>query len=354
MHATSSSRQGLLFLACTVSFSLLACRQPASGLSYDQGSPNVNWTQYTDPFEQAFSLQVPQGWTVQGGLFRMGYSDERPMVNLKSPDGQIEIRFGDVSVPSYTPPNPYHAREGEIYDLGAQAQMVVEHYRTGPEYAVMYSHSRFAHLCRNPRSPSSMPDFSFPDAIPVKGDQVSAGQIAYVCQTDSGQKIALTYVKTVRVGQIWQVASLVSLLAPLDRLDYARSVALHSGQSFHLSQQWMAYQQQMDAEGMQYQRIRQQHRRDELGQQVQQFEARMHAMQNQVNAFERHQAAFQGQVDQFSNALNGLTPTTDPLTGENRMVWTGTKDNYWVNGVGQVMNAHQAPSPSWRQLQTPQ
>jgi hypothetical protein len=349
-----NSRKGILSLVCAVSLSLLACREPASGLTSQASNPNVNWTQYTDPFEQAFSLQVPQGWTVQGGLFRMGYSDERPMVNLKSPDGQVEIRFGDVSVPSYTPPNPYHTREGEIYDLGAQAQMVVEHYRTGPEYAVMYAHSRFAHQCRNPQAPPSVTEFSVPDVIPVSGDQVSAGQIAYVCQTDSGQKIALTYVKTVRVGQIWQVATLVSIMAPSGRLDDARSIALHSAQSFHLSQQWMAYQQQMDAEGLQYQRARQQRRRDELGQQVQQFEARMHAMQNQVNSFERHQAAFQGQVDQFSNALNGLTPTTDPLTGENRMVWTGTKDGYWVNGQGQVMNSHDAPAPGWRQLQTPQ
>lgn len=351
------SRKSILFLACAASLSLLACREPASGLS--TGNPpasnsRIAWTQYTDPFEKAFSLEVPAGWTVQGGLFRMGYSDERPMVNVKSPDGQVEIRFGDVSVPSYTPPDAYHSREGEIYDLGAQAQMVVEHYRTGPEYAVMYSHSRFAHQCRNPQAPSSMTDFSIPDPMPVNGDQVSAGQIEYVCQTDSGQKMALTFVKTVRAGQIWQVATLVSVLAPADRLDLARSIAVHGTQTFHLNQQWVAYQQQMDAEGLQYQRMRQQRRREEIGRQVQQFESRMQAMQNQVNAFERHQAAFQGQVDQFSNALNGLTPTTDPLTGENRMVWTGTQDHYWANGLGQVVNSHDMPSPAYHQLQTPQ
>ena len=237
-----------------------------------------------------------------------------------------------------------------MYDLGAQAQMVVEHYRTGPDYAVMNSHSRFARQCKNPQAPTSVPDFSFPDAVEVKGDQVSAGQIAYLCQTDSGQKMALTYVKTVRAGQLWQVATLVSLIAPTDRLDFARSVAQHSSQTFRLSQQWMAYQQQMDAQGMQYQRVRQQHRRDELAQQVQQLEARMSAMQNQVNAFERHQAAFQGQVDQFSNALNGLTPTTDPLTGENRTVWTGTQDHFWANGLGQVVNSHDKPSSSYYEI----
>jgi hypothetical protein len=50
--------------------------------------------------------------------------------------------------------------------------------------------------------------------------------------------------------------------------------------------------------------------------------------------------------------LNGVTPTTDPLTGETRKVWTGTQDNYWVNGVGQVVNSHDAPAAGWHPLQT--
>lgn len=351
----------LLFLACALSLSLLACREPASALTSDGQAGNghsagarLAWTQFTDPFEQAFSLQVPQGWKVQGGLFRIGFSDERTMVSIKSPDGQIEIRFGDISVPSYTPPNPYHVREGEPYDLGAQAQMVVEHYRSGPDYAVMYAHSRFAQVCRNPQTPSTVVDFSFADAIPVKGDKVSSGQIEYLCQTDAGPRIALVYAKTVLAPPIWQVPTLVSLLAPPDRLDYALSVTHQSAQTFRLSQQWMARQQRMDEQGMQYQRLRQQQRIWELGQQVQQFEAQMHQMQNQVNAFERHQRMAIEQGDEFSNALNGLTPTTDPLTGENRTVWTGTQDHYWANGLGQVVNSHDSPSPAFHQLQTPQ
>jgi hypothetical protein len=357
-----NSRRSLLFLACALSLSLLACRQPASGLSSGNGqaanahpsSTHLGWTQFTDPFEHAFSLQVPQGWKVQGGLFRMGFSDERTMINMRSPDGQIEIRFGDLAVGPYAVPNLYHSREGEPYPLGAQAQMIVERYRTGPDYAVMYAHARFAEECKNPQAPSSMPDFSFPDALPVKGDQVSSGQIAYLCQTNSGQKMALTYVKTVRNGDLWQVPTLVSLLAPADKLDYARSVASQIAQTFRLNQQWMAYQQQMDAQGLEYQKWRQAQRRTQIGIQIKQFEAQMTAMQNQVNAFERHQQMSVDQVNDFSNALNGLTPTTDPLTGENRTVWTGTQDHYWANGLGQVVNSHDSPSPAFHQLQTPQ
>jgi len=350
-----SSRQSLLFLASAFSFSLLACREPASGLSSggSQGSNSrVSWSQYADPFERAFSLEVPAGWTVQGGLFRMGYTDQRPMVNMRSPDGQIEIRIGDVSVPSYTPPNAYHAREGEVYDLGAQARMIVARYRTGPEFAILYSHARFARQCKNPRAPSTQMDFTMPDYIPVSGYQKSsAGQIAYACQTDAGPRMALAFTRTALANGVWQAPTIISLLAPPDRVEFARGIALHSAQSLRINPEWTAYQQQMDNMALQYQRWRQGQIIAELGQQIKQFEARMSAMQNQVNAFERHQAAFQGQVDQFSNALNGLTPTTDPLTGENRTVWTGTQDHYWANGLGQVVNSHDMPSSSYHQIQ---
>ena len=116
----------------------------------------------------------------------------------------------------------------------------------------------------------------------------------------------------------------------------------------------MQRQQQMDAEGMDYQRKRQQGRVIALGQQVQQFEAKMRAMQQQVNGFEAHQAAQAKQVEGFTDVLNGVTPTTNPLTGEARKLWTGTQDNYWANGQGQVVNSHDAPAAGWTHLQTPQ
>jgi hypothetical protein len=98
---------------------------------------------------------------------------------------------------------------------------------------------------------------------------------------------------------------------------------------------------------------------------MQQFENRMSAMQNQVANFERGQAAMQSQVGQFEqrqdafanqvqsfdNALVGVTPTTDPLTGEHRDVWTGPKANYYRNGLGEVINSTLPPGPNWTELQ---
>jgi hypothetical protein len=277
------------------------------------------------------------------------------MVDMTSPDGKINVRLGDVTIPSYTLPSQYHQREGEIYDLGAQAQMVVARYRTGPDFAVLYSHVRFYQICQNPVADQADADFAMRDYFPADANptQSSTGRIAYRCNTSGGPRIAFAYVGTSLNGQIWQTPALASFLAPANHVSLAKNVLLHCAQTFRLNPQWLEYQKQMDAEGLQYQQARQQQRMAALARQVQQFQQKMQAMQDQVNAFERHQQAQSAQVDSFSQALRGVTPTLDPITGESREVWTGPHNNYYTNGLGEVVNSNTAPSASWRQL-TPQ
>jgi len=310
------------------------------------------WTNFQDPFEQAFSVEVPRGWKVRGGLFRMGFSDERPMVDLLSPDGRINVRLGDLSIPTYTMPNAYHQREGEPYDLGAQAQLVVARYRTGPEFAVMYSHARFYQDCRNAAGDAGDLGFTIPDYIPTEGPAPAgtAGAIAYHCGAGAMERIAFAYAKTFQSGGIWSVMTLGSFISSPDKASIARAVLLHCAQTFKLTPAWIEKQKQMDAYAMQYQRARQQQRLQQLAQQVRQFEGQMQAMRDQVASFERHQQAQADQVTGFTQALRGVTPTLDPFTGEAKEVWTGQSSNYWENGRGDVVNSVNAPQGNWRQM----
>jgi hypothetical protein len=313
--------------------------------------PGVTWTGFQDPFEKAFTVEVPQGWTVRGGLFRMGFSDERPMVDLTSPDGLINVRLGDVSIPVYAAPNQYHAREGEVDDLGAQAQLIVARYRSGPEFAALYSHVRFYQACHDATPDTASLDFNVPNYIPAQSTptQTSAGEIAYRC--GGGQRVAFVFARTSASGNIWSVPTIGSFLSPPGQLELAREVLRHCAQTFHLSPEWVERQKQMDEYAVQYQRARQEQRMEELAQQVRQFEAKMEAMRDQVSAFERHQNAQAAQVEGFSQALRGVTPTIDPFTAEAREVWTGPKTNYWTNGTGNVVNSTAAPAAGWHPLQ---
>jgi hypothetical protein len=345
---------GLLFAA---SFANVACRsssQTSSPSSGGSSSATPAWVSFQDPYEKAFTAEVPQGWAVHGGLFRMGFSDERPMIDITSPDGQINVRLGDVSIPAYALPTPTHATEGQIDDLGAQAQLVVAKYRTGPEFAVLYAHVRFNKTCPNPTADAVDVNIAVPDYIPTTGavTQTSTGRIAYSCGSGTSRHVAFTEARTTLAGSIWTTPTLASFITTPDQLAVARSILVHCAQTFHLSPDWLNYQKQMDAYALQYQQARQQQRMAQLAQQVQQFEAQLQAMRNQVSAFENQQAAQAAQVQGFDNALVGVTPTVDPLTGQSQDVWTGSQSGYWEDGTGNVVNSATAPSGGgWHQLQ---
>jgi hypothetical protein len=317
------------------------------------GNNGIQWTKFQDANERAFAVDVPANWTVKGGLFRLGYSDARPMIDLTSPDGKINVRVGDVAIPAYFVPDRLHSREGETYDLGAQAQLTVARYRSAPEYAALYAKSRFASVCAsfNPQSAGEaepLRDYAPEDATAT---QSSAGQVAYRCDGAQNSRIAYVYSRTSLYQGLWTVRTLGSLIAPPDQAALARNVLLRASQSFQVSPQWMDHQKQMDQEALTYQRERQQQRMRALSQQVAQFEVEMQAMRNQVNAFERQQARQADQVRSFGYALTGLTPTTDPL-GNPRDVWAGPKNGYWTNGTGQVINSDLSPGAGWQPMQT--
>ena len=307
----------------------------------------AGWSTFQDPNEQAFTIDVPQGWTVKGGMFRLGYSDVRAMIDATSPDGKTNIRLGDVAIPIYFVPNQFHPTEGDTYDLGAQAQMTVANYRSALDYAALYARTRFQNLCGKPapRQPEAgQPLPSMPsDAPPVK---TSSGEFAARC--DSGL-VTYVFLKTSLYQGFWGVESLGSYLAPADKAAEARSTLTRMAASLKLSDQWRTRQKQYDQEAIVYQQQRQQQRRREISLAVAQAEMKMQGLRDQVTRFEAGQAGQAKQVEDVGNILTGITPTTDPL-GDRVDVFTGTKSNYYTDGRGHYLNANEAPA-GWTQLQ---
>ncbi len=310
------------------------------------------WVKFDDPIEHAFTMDVPKGWTARGGLIRLGYSDHRSMVDVTSPDGKINVRYGDAAIPIYFVPDNLHPAGG-IYDLGAQARGTLAPYKGGPDFATAYGPARFKSVCstltaRPISEPSPVPRFVL-EPGELQPTQSSAGQVSYDCPGSAGPRVAYVSSETMLFGGFWLVPRVVSYVAPADQAALARAVMLHMTASYHEQPAWTTQQKQYDADAVQYQRRRQQGRMQVIQQQVAQFETNMQAMQNQVNSFERGQAAQQKQVDGFLNALNGITPTVDPY-GNPHNVFTGPKANYWINGVGQTVNSTDSPGPDFKQL----
>lgn len=62
--------------------------------------PSMQFVRWTDPYEQAFSFEVPAGWRMEGGLLRRA-DGVRAAWQATAPDGAAVLFGGDASMPAY-------------------------------------------------------------------------------------------------------------------------------------------------------------------------------------------------------------------------------------------------------------
>lgn len=113
---------------------------PAAGV-------DLQWVRWRDPAEAAFTVPVPRGWHVQGGLQRPNVLAWQPEVVVTSPDGAASVRMGDgrlelFAVPyalpmvgSLPPGTKPSFAGGEFSDYLPGARFLAEYYvprRFGP------------------------------------------------------------------------------------------------------------------------------------------------------------------------------------------------------------------------------
>ncbi|HNG75784.1 MAG TPA: hypothetical protein PLY72_15050, partial [Candidatus Obscuribacter sp.] len=93
---------------------------------------------FVDPDQQAFTVEVPAGWKVEGGLVRPRAIDARPWVKTYSPDGRIMAFIGDAKFPPYTMPNAQLTMLGFPEGSNYQGSMV-KSYIPARRFAEMYA-----------------------------------------------------------------------------------------------------------------------------------------------------------------------------------------------------------------------
>ncbi|HXW51205.1 MAG TPA: hypothetical protein VEJ41_04385 [Candidatus Acidoferrales bacterium] len=318
----------------------------------------MHWVRYTDTAEGAFSMDVPAGWQVDGGMWRFGYFDVRWMMTVRSLDGSMIVRINDASVPAYALPSPHTGSQGQPYVRPRQFQMIVSSYTNGNAYARLYAAHRFKDACKilaiqpgtswQPAMRGAMADLTGTNAV-------SDGSATYSCESTNGLRMAVVYARTLQYpvqggGAFWIASPLVSILAVPQDLPTAYAVAQHMLDSWQKNPQWVAYQQRLTQVGL-----------NEIMSNFQGFlhqmatydAARRSAMDSQVAGFESRMNAQAQQVSDFGETLTGLQDATDPLTGEKSQVWIGPKSNYYTNGNGVTINSDLSPGPGFHQLNTP-
>ncbi len=118
-------------------------RVPAKGAS-TAANKGLRFVRWDDPKEHAYSVEVPQGWTIEGGAFRVEPSDVRMMNRVISPEKDMMVQVGNENIPpTFIVPTPlmmrtYRVPEGVAFSPNHMGQMMLLRYMPALDYNKWY------------------------------------------------------------------------------------------------------------------------------------------------------------------------------------------------------------------------
>ncbi len=354
-------RKSLAFVSAALVVAVSAPAPAANGPSaVFRPQALVSWA---DPTENAFTVDVPEGWQIHGGTHRNSPIDARNYVSAKSPDGSI-LAF--VDAPNILPrqvPNPQY--DGLGYFEGRTVQspagpLKIERFRTGSQYASDVA----AVLCPNPERLSGF-DLNRQSgrinaAIAPFAAQygaralASAGDFTFRCGAQSGFVYAVTVLASASAPggpQTWTVDKLAGYLADRPRAGAARNAMNAMLASLTLDPAWqLTYQRQINdttgaltAIGNRIAQASIQQAQQSLRQSVAQVERSRRASSASVDALmsghEQRQATYDHIAQQRSDATLGIVHGCDDLG--NCATVSNESQYHWVDRSGSVV-----PGPS--------
>jgi hypothetical protein len=320
-----------------------------AGSGASAADAGIHYVSWTDPHEDAFSLEVPEGWEINGGLIRRNALDPRVAVRVKSPDHAITLASGDAELPGFVLLSPQYAAmfpEGSWYSPGAGIQWQVRRFTPAVPFGEEYLRMRLPSVCQNfvVKEHRERPDVAQVMDREAQGfrqyGQVmnSAGEIAFTCSQDGqpreGYLLVTTQFIQSGVLHLWYAKDLLAYLAPPDRTAEAQAVLSHMYQSFRVNLQWVARQQQTTMQVSQIATETQQH------------------ISSVINSTYWNKVSVQDEnMRKVENAILGTTDVVDPATGEQRRI-ENSSNYYWINNRGTIVgtNTDSVPGVDFRRL----
>ncbi len=224
----SAGGQGNLGAAAPAPGNDAATRRAALGGAPARGLANVSWTTFADPYENAFTIEVPRGWKAVGGVVRKDPNPLWPRLVLRvlSPDRRTLIAVGDPDSVPYTAPiqaRDYVRRFTERAMGGACLGLSISNVSDLPDVV------RFANA-------KSLGPYN----------QWSAAHALFTCRSDrqsgmSGEAIAVMQFQTGAGSGHAQV--LAGYVTTTGQGDAANRVLNHIVSSLHQNEGWTAQEQ---------------------------------------------------------------------------------------------------------------
>ncbi len=227
--------------------------QPAVIESAPPVPVNISYTTWVDPIENAFAIEVPVSWTVDGGMYDV-FGTKLPFYSLLSPDESILIFVGQTEILLSLQPSPAWEQAGYSEGTSVYADnsfyVRIASYRTGAQAAQEIVEANIAPLCEQFNITEVRDRQDSSGLTPDQSAYVSAGEVAYTCVIEGTPAVGYQYAVTYATidptyGEVWTIQDIFGFIAEAGREEEAIVALTHSMQSFTPNDQWLqAYQQQ--------------------------------------------------------------------------------------------------------------
>ena len=219
------------------------------------------FARWQEPREQAFSLEVPVGWSVTGGLYRMAPLDTRKAWRAQSPDGKKVLLGGDSNVPYFVPRvsgRETYYPQGSWYP-GSRAsttnsqQWLVMPYKSAGEFIKSYVASRFD-ACGQLQLGTAQTRSDLEEPLGRVYDLARGSYTITISQADARfrcQKNGLPMEGYILVGTtlfeggtsaVWKLENIYAYLAPEGQGEESEAILQHMASSIKMDESWVALQ----------------------------------------------------------------------------------------------------------------
>ena len=313
----------------------------------EEVAASTSYFQWTEPKEQAFVLEVPAGWKIDGGLMRYAPLDTRKAWAATSPDNAVWLMGGDASLPMFmtrVPSAEAYYPEGSWYpgrygSPGAQ-QFKVKRYQPAAEFLQEYVPAHFAAACTDIRLGDvvARPDLEqalwkaeYERYTSMYQIRLSQSEVHFTCQRD-GRRLegyALAGTTLVVTGAIanWFVETLFGYLAEPGKNVEAFSLLMHMASSMHLNPAWANMQSNIAKKSSEI------------------FTAEQEAVGKIIKETYENRQRTGDEIDRRrSNAILGKVDVIDPATGTEYKV-DSSSNYYWINNRGVIVGTEVNATP---------
>lgn len=205
---------------------------------------------WVDPIEGAFSVEVPQGWSADGGTHRATSELVQASAKAESPDGRSVVLMTD-ELPIYVEPNDLLALGG-IYEGGTYVDpsgypLPVRFYAPGKAYLRDYvvpsraPEATITRLADRPELTSQLPRYGI--------NSYDAGEVEYRFARDgvpyTGAAVCVTEVVDAPGVRRWHAWRLYVTEAPSARYEEALVALRHLAESFRIDPEWQRRQNEL-------------------------------------------------------------------------------------------------------------